>query len=175
MGCRSDYLEPTPRENESKCVAKLLKYVYSQLKEAVSEDLEKASGYVYGNTKELDRWTRELCDRLTLLKSEKPKMFEKIVYNAHDSVSRELAQWWEQHKKEDENRMKNGEKERDQTVLQVIETDLDLKTKNALKIKSKISQKEFEALKDYIIDEWKQNVRNSKEGVAPKKRTPKKQ
>ena len=154
MGCRSDYLEPTKKEIESQQVAKHIEFVKLQLKLKVPDEISKAAYAVYGNQNKLDEWTKMLCDDLTVLKNEKPKVFEKIVYNAHDGRSRDLASWFEKHIKIDEQRIQTKESLRDQ---------------QAKAAKEKLSAKEFEALKDLIIDEWKASVQKEKTPARSKK------
>ncbi len=104
MPCNSDHMNPTGRELEYRRVANLLMYVRSQLNRAISGDLIRTAENIYA---ELD-FTPELCDELRKLRK-RPDLFDKIVYNARDPMSRELATWWEAHFKADEARIQRGE------------------------------------------------------------------
>lgn len=104
MPCNSDYMNPTGRELEFRRVANLLMYVRSQLNRGISGDLIRTSENAYAD---LD-FTAELCEEMSKLKKH-PDLFDKIVYNARDFMSRELATWWEMHQKADAERMQREE------------------------------------------------------------------
>lgn len=61
MPCRSDYMEPTARENESRKVNKLLAYILPKMGMSVPADITYASEYIYGKPDTLDADTDLLC------------------------------------------------------------------------------------------------------------------
>ena len=104
MPCRSDHLEPTAREIESREVANLILYVNSKLKRTTDGYIHKAAKNVYGDVDRVDEFTAALCYTLGTLTKEQT---EKIIYNAHDKMSRKLADWWERHQAFDREREAN--------------------------------------------------------------------
>lgn len=54
----------------------------------------------------LDRHTRELCD---LCRNLLPEERELLLYNGRNRPSRDLANWWDDHREADERRRKNEE------------------------------------------------------------------
>lgn len=103
MPCRSDYLDPTPREEYMQRTAKLHAYALRASGKAVPQRVEKAAGDCYCRSD----FTSDLC---ALIKSLPPRKFKAVVYDAHSKESRELASWWEDHVEVDRRREK---KERD--------------------------------------------------------------
>lgn len=105
MPCRSEHMEPTAREEESRRVSKLLAYVYNRLAIKPSEDLpfdmtvlNDCTSNTYGNLHLLDAFVANLC---SLLRSLTTEQMESIVYDGHNKQSRQLADWWENHKEID--------------------------------------------------------------------------
>src|SRR2546426_223192 len=98
MPCDSDYLSPTAKERELRQTAILLRYLLEQLKLEVPEWIITQSTDVYASREDL---VPLLCDRMKALDDNE---IERIVYNAHDKLSRDLADWWERHKEADERR-----------------------------------------------------------------------
>lgn len=117
MPCRSDYMEPSEREIESRAVANHLIYVFTKLKQTVNitPEIKEASTAYYGNIKMVDTWTALLCSTLRELSQTD---IDKIVYNAKDACSRSLADWWERHqawdlkREADEKKKKDSEKKK---------------------------------------------------------------
>lgn len=96
MPCRSEG-PPSPSTEQvyNKETLTLLKYVLSRVSFVIKMPLPKESEYQ--NTD----MTTTLC---AVLRRLKPEDFDAIVYNAKDSVSRRLADWWEQHQEIDKRR-----------------------------------------------------------------------
>ena len=103
MGCRSDYMEPNAREDESRRVAQHLRYVLTALGQDVPNNITVASEHIYGNQDLLDEWTAKLCG---LCRGMDDETESRIIYNAREPLSRNLASWWERHQRVDEAREK---------------------------------------------------------------------
>lgn len=107
MPCNSDYLEPTRTEIEHHRAAKLIVYVHSKMGIHTAPWVRDiAEGPVNGSAdrEHWDDWEKlipGLCAALRELPSEER---ERIVYNAHDPMSRDLAYWWEEHEAADRER-----------------------------------------------------------------------
>lgn len=104
MPCRSDYLEQNGREAELQRAAKLYKYVLEAQNKTVPRQVIKAAGTYYCTN---DKPLLDLCADLSNLRRTNRKEFERIVYNARNPQSRDLANWWEAHRAADLKRIKN--------------------------------------------------------------------
>jgi hypothetical protein len=98
MGCRSDYMEPRAAEAESNKVAKLIIYVEAKLGNHPAQWIFAAASNMYGAEAKVSELTAILCEAIGELTDEQ---MEAVVYNAHDGNARVLAEWWEQHMKDD--------------------------------------------------------------------------
>lgn len=113
MPCRSDYMEPSRAEENSNKVARFLVYVQTELGFTPDSDYKQAATNAYGNVSKLEEFTQDLCQILTTLEqTDKPEL-ERIVYDAHKAMSRNLANWWEEHKAADEKRLAREKRERE--------------------------------------------------------------
>jgi len=147
MPCRSDYLESTQREKESKRVATLLVYLFTELNQTaqITKELSDAVDNYYGEESKLDEWTALLCSTLRNLSQ---KEEDAIVYNARDKKSRKLATWWENHQAWDKKR-EAEEKDLEAKKAKELEEEELLKAFNALPTKK---QQEFlKSLKKLVI------------------------
>ena len=99
MPCNSDYLEANIREKGLQRAANLAVYVTEQLGKKVPPWLAKAADDVYCSD---ERTIPALCKLLTNM-SNKDK--EAIVYNSKSKISRQLADWWEEHQLADKERL----------------------------------------------------------------------
>ena len=104
MPCRSDYLDQNAREAELQRAAKLYIYVLEQLLEGVPVYARVAANEYYCKD---DKPLIELCKILTKLESKEPETFENIVYNGKNASSRDLANWWEDHRNADRKRVQD--------------------------------------------------------------------
>jgi hypothetical protein len=95
MGCRSDYLEATGLEKGLQQAAKLAVFVDNKLCGITPSAIVDQSKEYY--SKDVGQ-VQYLCDKLTRM-GEADR--ERIVYDAHNPVSRELAEWWETHQAAD--------------------------------------------------------------------------
>ena len=100
MPCQSDYLNPTERERELQRTAKLLIYVLKQQGEKVEKGdlIHTAAKDMYCKVDLVPN----LCAAIRFMSDEEK---ERIMYNAHSSWSRDLANWWERHDMEDRKRV----------------------------------------------------------------------
>lgn len=103
MGCRSDYMRANVKEKQTKNAATLYVYLASRLGEEVPEYVTKAAENYYGDGNR-ERCMVALCDRLTRLQNEDVDTFETIIFDGRERQSRRLADWWEDHQKEDQKR-----------------------------------------------------------------------
>lgn len=99
MPCSSEYLNPNQREQEFQRAAQLLIYVRTQLNKDISLGLEQAAKDIYCR---ID-FVPDLC---SVIKDMTEEQLNSIVYNAKSSVSRNLANWWEEHQAADAAREK---------------------------------------------------------------------
>lgn len=97
MGCRNDYLEPTAAEKTSQHLAYLIRYVLKARDEVVPHFVESTAENQYGGLGLLDRLTRWLCNICT----DMPEWERQILLEGKKHESRQLADWWEQHQKDD--------------------------------------------------------------------------
>lgn len=98
MPCRCDYLEPTRREVEMQRAANLQVYLLQKLGKAVPDWLQRQAESMYADDE------RNVVDLCALLRGMDENLREKIVYNVHDRVARDLANWWEDHQEADRRR-----------------------------------------------------------------------
>lgn len=101
MPCNSDYMEPNDAEKNSQQVAKFLIYVMEQTGSNPTGRVRRVAESCYGDPRQLNEFTTHLC---SMLKGLSKLQAEKVLYNAHDKTSRELASWWEKHLEADKNR-----------------------------------------------------------------------
>lgn len=94
MPCNSDYLEPTRRERELQRTARLLVYVNDNLHRVNRLPLLHAATDIYCRAD----YVPQLCAAISQMDEQER---ERIVYNAHDATSRDLADWWEEHQRAD--------------------------------------------------------------------------
>lgn len=103
MPCRSDYLEATGKENGLRRAAKLAVFVATNLGVPLSASIAENADKYYAEDKGQVQW---LCGKITKMTDEQR---ERIIYNAHDATSRDLANWWEEHQAADKARIEREE------------------------------------------------------------------
>lgn len=113
MPCRCDYMEATEREEESRQVCILLKYLLKAMNIPVSKEIEKGVNY-YGDLENLDKNTDRLCGLCNDL-SEAEK--DKYIYNGKNKDARRLADWWDEHQLADKKRILREEKQKQRKLL----------------------------------------------------------
>ncbi len=114
MPCKSDYLDASGQELESKRVCKLLIYAYEELIKGVPDWIRKSAGDYYGNVSRLDEATMLLCECCREMTSHER---EAVIYDAHNKTARDLASWWERHLEWDKRRVKEEEETRKRIIL----------------------------------------------------------
>lgn len=98
MPCRSDYLEQNKREAELQRAAKLYVYFLQAQNKPVPKSVKKAADTYYCTN---DRPLLSLCADMRSLRRKNRAEFDRIVYNAKNAQSRDLANWWEDHRAAD--------------------------------------------------------------------------
>ena len=96
MPCHVD--PPSYLELETQNVAQLTIFLNEKLGIETPEGIQRAAKNLFGNSADIRDMGPELCSKLKKLTKTQMKNW---VYNAHDSMSRKLADWWESHQAED--------------------------------------------------------------------------
>lgn len=129
MPCNSDYLEATGKERGLRQAALFAVFVDTKLCAITPSDIIEQSKEYY--SKDVGQ-VEYLCDKLTNMG---PADMERIVYDAHNAQSRELATWWEAHQAADAARIaREQEIVRQEALLQSAQ--------------SKLSAEEIEAIRN---------------------------
>lgn len=98
MPCSCSHMEPSAREQESQRVCQLLAYALPLNGETVSADIKAGAASLYGRVDQVD----ELTDRLCKLCDTMPEPLKsKVIYDGRNPGARKLADWWDEHQKED--------------------------------------------------------------------------
>jgi len=92
MPCNSE--EPTYKQRDLRNTAQLLVWVFEKTGKIVPLPVRNAAEECWCNA----NFVPKLCEELRGM-TEKTR--EGLVYNAHDKMSRRLADWWETHQEED--------------------------------------------------------------------------
>lgn len=101
MPCNSDYQNPSTYDVDISQTVKNLIFVLNELGIQTNNELAAAYRQCFFSKEEGDKWTAELCSRLSSL-SKKDK--NRIIYNAKSAKSRRLADWYEEHQEADKKR-----------------------------------------------------------------------
>lgn len=145
MPCRSEHMEPNVREAESERVAKLIKWLFLQLRMTIPEYVEQATTSIYGNTARLDEMTALLCGTIREMSEDE---INANVYDGRNANARKLADWWDNHeefdrkRKELEAKEKAADERRNKTVKMIAS------------VRSKITQEEWEAVQHYFSEDY---------------------
>jgi len=107
MPCNSDYLNPTYKEREIQLTAKLIVYVDKKQGQPSPRWIKSLANNIYADN---DKVVPILCDMIKNMSDEER---ERIVYDAHDPVSRDLANWWESHQRADARRLEQEAEQRE--------------------------------------------------------------
>ena len=118
MPCRSDYMEPTHTERRLQETAILLGYALVEMNQKVTGRVANAANDQYCTTDLVP----DLC---ALIRSMTAEEKDRIVYNARDKRSRQLANWWEEHEAADKAREEKERREatRDWAIRRVWEEE----------------------------------------------------
>ena len=138
MPCRSDYMNPTRAELDSKETAMLIHFVNQQLGKSTERWIIQAENSDYGNVQKKNDLVVMLCD---LCKNMTQDQEDSIIYNARDPISRQLADWWERHLEADRKRIskRKTDKQKLETRKKKLEKELEM-----INIKLKNMEKENE-------------------------------
>lgn len=134
MGCRSDYMEATAQEAESKYVCTLLVYVLEAQGKEVPVEIVKGANEYYGDVQALDANTALLCGTI---RGFTKKEQDRILYDGKNPAARKLADWWENHQEVDRQREAEEAKEKKNKKL-------------ANKAKAKLTPAELKALRETL-------------------------
>jgi hypothetical protein len=96
MPCRSDHMETTVRERQRQDAAKHLVYILGKMNQPVPANVASAAVDKYGTD---DMPMRTLCIFMGEMSEEQ---LNRIVYDGRSAEARALADWWEEHQREDE-------------------------------------------------------------------------
>lgn len=127
MPCNSDYLEPSIREAELSRAAGLLVFALEASGRTPEPWARKEAANLYASD---ERIVPELC---ALIRSLGDSERDRIVYDAKSRISRDLADWWEEHEQADRER-----EERERAAIRKAEA-----RKSAAQ---KLTEEELEAL-----------------------------
>lgn len=104
MPCNTEYMEPTVQERQRRLAAQLLVYVYGAMKQPVPKEISEGAASLYGGS---DDHVKQLC---TLVGSMNKEQLDRIVYDGRNAQARKLADWWDEHRKEDWKRIEQEAK-----------------------------------------------------------------
>jgi len=111
MPCRYDEPEPDTRQLHLQRSAKLLIFVKTRLQQRIPAWLEAQASSRFADD---ERCVTDLC---ALLKGMSDVERDRLIYDARDRDSRDLADWWEDHLREDAAREAREEAERERQDL----------------------------------------------------------
>lgn len=110
MPCNSDHMRPNAEEENRRLLARLIIYTEKKLGFKPPKMIVSIMDDVYGKGKlTTDQLAQRLCGRLSKMDE---KQLNRIVYNAHIQDSRDLATWWDEHQKADEERIKEEKRQK---------------------------------------------------------------
>ncbi|QGH74961.1 hypothetical protein MAL1_00215 [Bacteriophage DSS3_MAL1] len=97
MPCNSDHMEPTVRERQHREAAQHLVYIYGAMNQPVPAQVAADAAHIYGGSAgEINMNT--LC---SLLRGMSEEQLSRIVYDGRNPQARKLADWWDEHQRED--------------------------------------------------------------------------
>lgn len=115
MPCNSDYLEPTQKEKQIQRAAKLALFAMEGFKIKPPDYILACAKQIYASD---ERVVPFLCRWLSNMKKNSPNAFERLVYNAKNKKSRDLADWWDEHLAADKKRIQREKEIREDKVRQ---------------------------------------------------------
>lgn len=110
MPCRSDYMDPTESEKNSKRTCELIAYANNSLHKHTPDWILEAANNQYGNEYRLEEAVQILCAICTNMNETQKN---SIIYNGRDKTARNLADWWEEHLEADRIRLLKEKKNRE--------------------------------------------------------------
>lgn len=130
MPCDCLYMGPTHLEKKLQQTAKLIVYVESFFKGITPKWIIDESKNQYAGRKDLVPY---LCN---LIEGLDKRNLDRIVYNAREKTSRDLADWWDEHKRADRERIKREQAEaRKKQLKKSALSKLSVEEKRALGIR----------------------------------------
>lgn len=108
MPCNSDHCHPSQREAESSRILNHLHFVHTQFGVEVKANLDERG--IYGDVKNLNRDTAELCAICTKLEDAPDNKFEVALSEAPDELI-SLIGWWKKHKRADAKKLADAARE----------------------------------------------------------------
>ena len=108
MPCNSDYPVQSAHQALLQRTARLYGHALSHLGRRVPSQVTEAAAEEYC---EAD-FVPDLCKLLRDLKLRSVKDFDDLVYNARSKISRDLADWWEEHESADVERERREQEEK---------------------------------------------------------------
>lgn len=100
MPCNTSYMEPTVQERQHREAAEHLVYLYGALKQPVPAQIAADAANTYGG----ENGEKNVVHLCTLLGEMSNKMLNRHVYDGRNPKARKLADWWDEHQREDWNR-----------------------------------------------------------------------
>lgn len=113
MPCRSDYMEPSGKERTLQQTARLLIYTLHMLGEPAPAWVVEQAATIYAKD---ERLVPTLC---AAIKGLDDATREQLIYNAHNLLSRQLADWWEEHQAADHARELTEQQSQQRLALRV--------------------------------------------------------
>lgn len=101
MPCNTDYMEPTVQERQRVEAAKLALFVSRVMDVPAPFGTRKSANHIYGEGADPDSVVRWLC---TQMKKEKTPSQIRAFTDITNPDARKLAEWWEEHQREDARR-----------------------------------------------------------------------
>ena len=116
MPCNCDYLEPTNKERKLREAAQLFVWLAPQVGAKIPDGVRYQARNTYGQNRlrNPECIVPDLCE---LVKSLTPKQLDEYVYNGRNKDARRLADWWEEHKEADKQRIAREKQEQDGKAL----------------------------------------------------------
>jgi hypothetical protein len=110
MPCDSSYMEPNQKERNSKEICEHLVYMVSQVVPnqywiPLEDWIKRGAKEYYGVPDRIDDLTRILCNWCKLLETD--GRWNDIIYDGRNPKARRLADWWDEHKEADKERLGN--------------------------------------------------------------------
>lgn len=107
MPCNTEYMEPNVRERQHREAAQHLVYLYGAMNQPIPAQIAADAAHIYGGSNG-EANMRRLC---TLLGEMSADQLTRYVYDGRNPKARKLADWWDEHKREDWKRREEEAKE----------------------------------------------------------------
>ncbi|QJA43031.1 hypothetical protein [Phaeobacter phage MD18] len=97
MPCNTVYMEPNVRERQHREAAQHLVYLYGAMNQPIPSQIAADAANIYGGANG-EEHMKHLC---ILLREMSEDQLTKYVYDGRNPQARKLADWWDEHKRED--------------------------------------------------------------------------